>query len=388
MNLASIAQQMAEAAEQRIIFDPERCLYSGDKFSTCDGCFEICPAMAIQPGSPPAFDEEFCQTCRACLPVCPVGAYSYSGIDAVQAIITSITKQGLANCDLFCELNPVMELGPTGSQAGLRIRGCLAAIGLGGQLAILAQGIGTVQLRLDACAGCPWNMLQNQIELLVGQARSLLALEDRERILLFRGELAGSNGVERPFWNVESPPRTRREFIQAPDSEGSEDGGENSWFSERLLMIEAVREGDLLGRDDNGSPSLAGMNFATIQISDACSACGTCGRACPTKALEFTVSRSAFELLFMSEACIGCEICMHVCAPQAIEIDHRPTFDQVFSEERFVLLQDGELVRCRKCSAQFAASLGSSYCPVCDFRRKNPFGSILPPGLKKYQSAK
>ena len=385
MNLVSLAQQMAEAADQRILFDQDACLHSLDKFSDCDHCFEICPASAIQPGSPPVFDEEFCQTCQACLPVCPSSSYSYSGIDTVNAIRSSITRQELTSCDLCCGLNPNVEQGPSGSSAGLRVRGCLAGVGLGGYMSLLSDGLERLYVRVDACHDCPWSMLRDEIDKQADHARRLLELWGQESSLLMTENLENGDAISRPYWNAEAPPRSLRDLVQSMPAAGSENMIESGDFRERIRVIRAV------GSLRNSQPiveaesSLEDMGFAIVGISDECTACGTCGRACPTNALTFENTKTNYTLTFSPESCIGCDICEHVCAPEAITIDHAPTAFQVFGQSTSLILQEGDLAHCKKCHAPFAAGMGTDLCPFCEFRRKNPFGSMLPPVVKRRQ---
>ena len=46
-------------------------------------------------------------------------------------------------------------------------------------------------------------------------------------------------------------------------------------------------------------------------------------------------------------------------------------------------LQQGAVARCQRCRAPYPAATGSDFCAICDFRRKNPFGSVIPPGLQR-----
>ncbi len=340
--------------------------------------------MAIQPGSPPSFDEEFCQSCRACLPACPTGSYSYSGFDTVQAICNSIDRQELKSCDLSCELNPNVKLGPHASQAGLRVRGCLAGIGLGGYLTLLTHGLDRLFIRLDACDDCPWRMLRPQIDERLTHTHRLLNLWHREEVIDVIHQEDELEIVSRPYWNAESPPRSRRELIQPRISNTSVGPEANYRFQDRLRIMRSLGLLRSNSLNSEGNTDLEGMGFATIAVDDACTVCGTCARACPTEAIEIEYTKSHFSLTFTPELCIGCEICKHVCAPEAVSIDNRPKVSQVFGNERENLLLSGELAHCGKCKAPFPAGLGTDLCPVCDFRRKNPFGSMIPPIARKH----
>ena len=151
---------------------------------------------------------------------------------------------------------------------------------------------------------------------------------------------------------------------------------------DRLRLLSAVKN---LPTEHAPTPfDLKDFNFATLTVSEACTACGVCATACPTHALRFekTENNKNFTLTFSAPDCIGCDLCAHVCAPAAINIDHVPMFDQVFEAEMPLVAQTGTLVRCDRCNTLMAARPSVRLCPLCEHRRKNPFGSKLPPGMK------
>jgi len=123
-------------------------------------------------------------------------------------------------------------------------------------------------------------------------------------------------------------------------------------------------------------------------VNDDCTACGVCARACPTGALQMETAESSYQLTFSPQICLACDICQHVCAPSAITVTHDPTFNQVFAGAVDQVVQQGSLTSCRKCRTPFAAQTGTELCPVCEFRRQNPFGSMMPPGLTANQKQK
>ena len=130
--------------------------------------------------------------------------------------------------------------------------------------------------------------------------------------------------------------------------------------------------------------SIENGDFAILSITEKCYACSICARACPTDALKFQMNdeKTHYWLYFSARACIGCEACIHVCAPEAIEIDRLPTYTQIFGESERSVLREGELSKCVQCKTLFAAGSGQDLCPVCAYRRKNPFGSMMPTGVK------
>ena len=387
MNLLALAERWGEALTSKPFgFMSDRCLHSADKFAACTACYDVCPADAIQPGEPPAFVGESCQACRACLPVCPTGAFTAD--DEVQALLHCAGRSGRKTCEVVCGLNPFVEVGVAGATA-VRVRGCLAGLGGAAYLGLVSQGIEKAVVRLDACADCPWSQLQSQIEAQVEQAQSLLALWGWAAAVHCFDEAADGWG-KRPFWNAASPPVSRRDLFRSQAAEKKPETDTSSapnQFFERVRFLRVLKH--LPPPTENLDTSLlAGWGFALLAVNDDCTACGVCARACPTGALQMETAESSYQLIFSPQICLACDICSHVCAPNAITLTHDPTFGQVFAGEVDQVVQQGCLTSCSKCRAPFAARADIDLCPVCEFRRQNPFGSAMPPGLMADQRQK
>lgn len=391
MNLLSAAERLASIDRSAVTPDQNRCLHTINKFSNCEACFEVCPVEAIQVGKPPTLNKDACQTCLACLPVCPVGAYTAD--DAVPALLNCAARLESRRIDLICGAHPNGELGLPESEIAIRVRSCLAGLGSGAYLALIALGMERVIVRMDACNQCPWGSLQPWIKDQIGEAQRLLEPWRLEDSLAWASPTDEGALLEQPVWNADNPPLSRRDLFRLASQRGqlaaarvitSGDQGtaDRRPNRDRRRVVAALAH-ILIDEPERDDVSLAGMGFATVSVSDACTACGVCARACPTGALEFQRETDGrYCLAFFPKACIGCEICTHVCAPGAITMDHQPSFGYVFSTDESRTLHEGELVRCERCNTMMAAKPGSRLCPVCEFRLKNPFGSVLPPGFK------
>jgi ferredoxin len=121
---------------------------------------------------------------------------------------------------------------------------------------------------------------------------------------------------------------------------------------------------------------LSSLGFASLSTTVACTACGACARACPTRAIQFIQNEkeTTFMLALSARNCIGCEICVHVCVSSAISVNHTPTFIQIFGQEMVTLLEGG-LVKCKWCGILMAAQPEVHLCQLCENRRTRPFGS-------------
>lgn len=389
MSFLSAAERFAAIDRSDIVLDVQRCLHSHDHFSTCEACFELCPTEAIQPGKPPTLDANKCQTCLACLPACPVGAYSAD--DTVPSLLTCIARLETKTVELICAVNETADRGPSPDATGIRVRGCLAGLGVGTYLALAAMGLERIILRLDACTGCPWISLRDKIQTQVNQTNQWLAHWEKDVLLDWM--LTLNEQVERPLWDAKNPPLSRRDLFRLAAHQGQ-------IVMARTISQEPTKNNRHPGRDrlrlNNAithlpeptallEASIETGDFAMLSISDECYACSICARVCPTDALKFQMNdeKTYYWLYFNTQVCIGCEACLHICAPEAVEIDKAPTLTQIFGESEPSVLHEGELSKCVQCKTLFAADSDQDLCPVCEYRRKNPFGSMMPPGVKK-----
>jgi len=393
VSLFDAAERFAAMDRSQIILDAKRCLHSQDQNSTCSECLRLCPENAIIEGKPPSLNVEACRSCLACIPSCPVGAYQAD--DAVVSLLNCAARVESGPVELICARHPHPETGMSAEGLGIRVPGCLAGLGAGALVLLSSLGIEKVILRMDACKECPWGGLQTHVEKQVSQARLFLAAWGKSSQIACSTEREGL--VDRPVWDSKNPPLSRRDMFRLFAQQGKltmaraiENERTNPGHRpgrDRLRMLGAITH--LPTPERTESLQLGEMNFAFLSASEACTACAVCARVCPTSALQFEKNKAekAYTLTFSARNCVGCEMCMHVCAPSALTLDRTPTFAQIFSEE-IVTLQEGGLVKCTRCGVLTAAQPGVNLCPLCEYRRTHPFGSMLPPGVQLQLQAK
>ncbi|MCJ7433443.1 MAG: 4Fe-4S dicluster domain-containing protein [Anaerolineales bacterium] len=384
MSLLDAAERFASIDRSQVLLDTKRCLHSQDQYSNCEVCFNVCPVDAITIGKPPALNTEICQSCLACIPSCPVGAYRAD--DDVSNLLNCITHVEGQPVELICELHPHPETGMDSESLGIRVHGCLAGLGTGAYLTLSALGLERIIPRTDACSTCKWHSLSPEIHHQAERANRFLRAWNRFDNIICKDQIEAP--VERPVWDVKNPPLSRRDLFRMMARQGQvamaramENGvsaSKHQLGRDRMRLLSAMSH---LPEHSSGSPvNLSGFGFAALTISKNCTACGACGKACPTVALRFEKNQeeTTFTISFSPQNCIGCDLCEHVCLPDAIFIDHAPTFEQVFEVKEPVIVESGQMVRCERCKTLMAAREDMKLCQLCEYRRAHPFGSILP----------
>jgi ferredoxin len=390
VSLFDAAERFASIDRSQVVLDTKTCLHSQDQYSECEACFSICPVDAITVGKPPALDAELCQSCLACIPACPVGAYHAD--DDVADLLNCATHVEDQPVELLCGLHPHAEMGIDAEFIGIQIRGCLAGLGTGAYLALSTLGLKCILPRTDACRGCKWYSLNSEISCQVERGNQFLSAWDKEDTITCVNDV--EMPVERVLWSAKNPPLSRRDLFRmmarqgqvamARAMENATAASQRQPGRDRMRLLSVF--GHLPKLQDAGfQPDLTGFGFTTLTISDSCTACGACSRACPTQALKFEKNENemTFSISFSAQNCIGCDLCDHVCLPDAISLKHAPTFEEVFGVSNAQVVESGSLVRCERCRTLVAKRDGVKLCPLCEYRRTNPFGSMMPKKVVK-----
>lgn len=133
---------------------------------------------------------------------------------------------------------------------------------------------------------------------------------------------------------------------------------------------------------DAGEPHLASAPPAgALLAATGCTTCAVCVKGCPTGALAIGGEPPLLTLTQDASRCTDCGECIRLCPERAVT-RVRPLTWQDLRERTVRPLATVETVACTRCGQPVpTARAENGLCPVCAYRRRNPFGSALPPSL-------
>jgi ferredoxin len=341
--------------------------------STCEVCALTCPGQAIVVEPDLKIEKDKCLECGLCFHICPVGVYRENDkTGALPGLVKQV--KGIKILEMACDDFKSTETGPSGSDMLLHAGGCLAAIGPSIYINLLASGVKEIRIRLDECDICRKGKVKKEIENIISRVNMLFSLDEESGypVEIITGK---EEGWEiREIVNVDQKNLTRRDFLQSfiPSDPGA---AANNPPQERIRLINALKR--LKKSPENMFDEVFNnLQFTGIKVSNRCTACGACARVCSSSALRIEKnSIGVFRLVFYPGNCISCGLCRIVCQPGAIDF-YSFSISSDFEELKPVVLQSGHLRTCQRCGTDFLPKSNGKRCPPCEFRSKNPFGSI------------
>jgi ferredoxin len=341
----------------------------------CHGvCALACPVQAIVLEPDLKIEKDKCLECGLCFHICPVGVYSENNkTDVLPGLVKQV--KGIKILELACFDFKRTETGPSGCDMVLHAGGCLAAIGPSIYIDLFASGVKEIRVRLDECDTCRKGKVKKEIEGIISQVCAILSLDREPDYRVDLIEQREEGWEIRQLVNIDQQKVTRRDFLHCFISSSGPGAEANRPPQERIRFINALKR--LKGSSGNiFDNALRNLQFTGIKISSACTACGACERVCSCGALKIVRGKGGvFRILFYPENCVSCCLCRTVCHFGAIGFYSFSLSPDLEELEPIVLLA-GELRTCQRCGAGFLPKNDNKRCPPCEFRLKNPFGSI------------
>jgi ferredoxin len=206
------------------------------------------------------------------------------------------------------------------------------------------------------------------------------------------------NWVERPIIDLNNPPLNRRNFLglfskqsihllsKLVEISSEKPGSGKQPSRERLRFLKSIQ---MLNENTSGVPCseiVETLNLVKLSVDECCSACGVCAEVCPTGALEFCVDEDKnYELSFLPAYCADCGVCVDCCERGAVHLENIVHPEQAGTQKNLedsILIKSGQLERCYRCHVYYSSSTNTGLCPICEQRRANPFGFVIPKKLQ------
>ncbi|WP_019156624.1 4Fe-4S binding protein [Robertmurraya massiliosenegalensis] len=320
---------------KRLQVQPQRCIKTRNRFSTCHKCVDICPVSAISFEGGLSVQEDICTECMRCTVHCPSEAFSDEKY--VEYFKEMSNREVIAfSCENDKREDPSIKLG------------CLYQL----DKALLIQACTqskkvSIQFDEKRCTKCvkyhnPDKDLKSSLDILVEELNSMLKepinidyndqntskmernYTRRELITFFSKKM--TRNVVSPLITEEEEVRNLRETV------GSGTIRETYHYLLRKYQNhfkQVQRIGDI--------------NTAQLNFNEKCDGCKVCERVCPMGALKFSEDESIFTATLNHQICNGCQSCVDICRKGALEINNASFIDlQTFlkGEEQVVLTKE------------------------------------------------
>lgn len=330
------------------------CAHSSGGKTGCTRCLDVCPTGAISVvAGTIAVGAAVCAGCGSCSSVCPTGAMQYVGPPSevmVRRLVTLLTTFLAAEGE-----RPILLIHST--RRGEEMINAIARFGDGLPANVLPMAIRQptqvgLELLLSALA--------------LGAVRIVIQVdpEHEEETAALRSQIDIANRLlagfgwqdDRVFLTLTSDPDVLSEALR--DDRRLEEIRPildlDVEVTKHELMLTCLEHLRSLGPGltTNAIP-LAGAPFGAVVVSDACTVCQACVRACPTGALSGNARD--LTLSFDEADCVQCGLCAAVCPEQAITLE--PRIGLTDESLRSRILKQDEPAICPQCGIGFGSRM-------------------------------
>lgn len=247
-----------------------------------------------------------------------------------------------------------------GGRLCVRLTGCVGEVDEAFLAELLAAGAQRVIVRVEGCAG--------------GAAAVVAGLE--ELVVIDPVEKAWSGLWKRRVVVDAEARRVSRRVLVNPL--GAVDEVLPAEPDDELGVRQRLRTALVtLAEQGRWTPPDSRAGGVTMDV-DGCRARGMCALACPEQAVTLDRADSVARLSFDPGLCTQCGECVRLCDASAITIGGEArVWDVAYASPAVVA--EVRVATCARCGGAFSPEGDEQLCPVCAFRRANPFGSAAPP---------
>jgi Fe-S-cluster-containing hydrogenase component 2 len=313
----------------------------------CRRCVDVCPSNALQISDGVVqVSETNCTVCGICAAVCPVGAVQMPELSdaALFGLLDAIDSSDAPKKTLVITCNGeavehqpwmVIEKLTNIGLVGARFLAAAAASSLGGVAVVCPDG---------KCVG------GERVKQAADAFKGSVPADSSEPFVLFAGEADGIGRLAKLHEASKSRnPRAPRSGDKWKD-----------YVADLTSVLSA------------GAPA-SGLGLTGMVVSDSCTLCSACEKACPHRSLKMDDQ----HLFFNASTCTGCGACVTACPEHAItltgasgEISRVTQSEQVFKDELVACVRCGKPIGSAKFVNKVSSLLGTDakmvkYCPSC-----------------------
>jgi len=328
----------------------------------CDLCVSACLHRAMEKDAGSILvGRAHCQSCGVCIETCPQRAIEFPGWSAeeIEAQLCTLldTRAGepAPPVDFVCEK---LTSNPRDESLPVPVR-CISMISAASILQALGRGAPAVTAR--SCGDqCP-TKIRDDVEGKADYCRQLLSVIGDQRA----GERVKVVGIKDP---------TRTEVSSSPPPLlGASRDGPVKLFGLGVAADAVIRLADMYKIEDlEISHPFSPLGLVHID-QQACTGCGTCAGACPTRALNYVRDGNELVLTFEAALCIACGRCEPVCpevesgaitVTRVTDVNRlRGGREVLFRSSEAVCVRCGAPIAARSVVERIAAVLGDNYIP-------------------------
>ena len=371
MQSASLSGAVNLLEGRELVEEEPLCLNLRSRLASCDRCARACHsgALALSPDALQV-DREKCTGCGGCVPTCPAGALRLTGFSPGRFL------EALAGC-------PEVHLHCTESTdgGGGVVIPCHKVLDARLLAASRAEGVEVIHLHgLGQCRGCRHG----------GALRTLARARSRVREWLGPAAphlqtAAGARGSVGLRRREDQLPVSRRAFLRLAGAQAA--AGAAQWLVPREADVGVADlpffQGDTqeihrphpyqsaLAERAANIPWMSGHPppWRLRTLAEHCTACLTCGRRCPTGALQAQEDSRSAGIRFEPALCTDCGLCVSLCPVDAVETRPVRSAREVGAPRSTLMMR--RLERCTQCGHPFLpAQTGEISCPICRNERE------------------